>query len=200
MARRAGLDITTHPSWRSLFERDVDVHVLDLMHSSELYRGWLQDIVATNLTGEGQYLDIAGAWHSGVADLGPESDVEANDTCPVGRFSFLIKARSTPGASRIRRSGISNGHVASSPVAGRPGREASRSRRRCTHSATGRTRKRWPHTPRSRASPSGASAMVSVNGGPNSPGCSGTRSSSGAGRAPRMTWLAFRIVRKSTPL
>lgn len=85
-------DIDARPTWRSLYERDLDLIILDLLYSSSAFRAWLLEAVAPDLGAKGQDCRFAGAWHSVIDELGHESDIEAEWHLPDGgRFTVLVE-------------------------------------------------------------------------------------------------------------
>jgi hypothetical protein len=84
--------IHSRSTWRSLFERDVDLIILNLLHSSEVFRGWLLERVVPDLVDGLQITNFAGAWHSVIDPLGHETDLEAEWILRSGgRFTLLIE-------------------------------------------------------------------------------------------------------------
>lgn len=66
-------------AWSSVLERDVDLLLLDLLHTSAAFQRWLLAEVARDVPGvgaEGDHAEFLGAWHS-VATPNGESDLEA---------------------------------------------------------------------------------------------------------------------------
>lgn len=94
----AYLEIDVRPAWRSLYERDLDLIILDLLHSCPEFRARLLNAVAPDLCAMGQDCRFAGAWHSVIDELGHESDIEAEWRVPDGsRFTLLIEPGSCAG-------------------------------------------------------------------------------------------------------
>lgn len=87
----ANLTGLSRATWVSIQERDLDLLLLDLLHTSAGFRRWLLDAVAPDVIGldaEGGFL---GAWHS-VSTPNGESDLEAEWKRPDGtRFAMLIE-------------------------------------------------------------------------------------------------------------
>lgn len=80
----------TRPPWGPLYERDLDLILLDLLHSDRLFRRWLLASIAPDVAVDPE-ADFMGAWHSVIDDLGHESDIEAEWRTQAGTFTLLIE-------------------------------------------------------------------------------------------------------------
>lgn len=78
-------------TWRTLYERDIDLVILDLLHSSDAFRKRLLSVVLDEpgLAAESRF---EGAWHSVLDEKGHESDLEAAWWSPkYGHITLLIE-------------------------------------------------------------------------------------------------------------
>ncbi|HEY0971323.1 MAG TPA: hypothetical protein VGE02_10200 [Gemmatimonadales bacterium] len=81
----------SRPFWSTLYERDLDLVLLDLLHSAPGFRTRLLTAVAPELRDIDPVRDFSGAWHSVTDDLG-ESDLEAEWRLPDGgTFTLLVE-------------------------------------------------------------------------------------------------------------
>jgi|GEM_PF-574306 len=76
--------------WGPLYERDLDLVLLDLLYSNASFRRQLLATIAPDVRNDPE-ADFIGAWHSVIDDLGHESDIEAEWRTPVGTFTLLIE-------------------------------------------------------------------------------------------------------------
>lgn len=80
------------PAWRALYERDVDLLLLDLLHSSEPFRRWFLAAALPSVAPDLDTFEFRGAWHSVIDALGHESDLEADWWSPRhGAVTLLIE-------------------------------------------------------------------------------------------------------------
>lgn len=80
-------------SWSTVLERDIDLLILDLLHTSSQFREWLLQSVANDLVLPGDDPEFLGAWHS-VNTPNGESDIEAEWQLAGGaRLVVLIEEK-----------------------------------------------------------------------------------------------------------
>lgn len=78
-------------SWSTILERDVDLVILDLLHTSPPFRAWLLQSVADDLLPSDEGVEFLGAWHS-VSTPNGESDIEVEWQLVSGaRLVILIE-------------------------------------------------------------------------------------------------------------
>lgn len=77
--------------WRSLFERDLDLLLLDLIYASPKFGRWLLESTIGLPRADDASLSLEGAWHSVIGFDGRESDLEALWTFNGSRIRILIE-------------------------------------------------------------------------------------------------------------
>lgn len=77
--------------WRSLFERDLDLLLLDLIYTSPEFGRWLLESTIGLPRADDASLSLEGAWHSVIGFDGRESDLEALWTFNGSRIRILIE-------------------------------------------------------------------------------------------------------------
>jgi len=94
--------------WRSLFERDLDLLLLDLIYTSPEFGRWLLESTIGLPRADDASLSLEGAWHSVIGFDGRESDLEALWTfngSPPHTFCEEQNAAEGPPARGPRRVG-----------------------------------------------------------------------------------------------
>jgi hypothetical protein len=82
------LSAASRSTWRSLLERDLDLTILDLLHTSPPFAAWLFDVT---LGGAGHVeSEFRAAWHSVIGFDGRESDVEVEWVLSDGTRARLL--------------------------------------------------------------------------------------------------------------
>lgn len=81
----------SRPIWGALFERDLDLVILDLIHTSPEFGRWLLDATIGLPRAADASLSLEGAWHSVIGSDGRESDLEALWVCGGSRIRLLIE-------------------------------------------------------------------------------------------------------------
>lgn len=76
-------------TWATILERDVDLVLLDLLHTSPAFRAWILSQVADDLLLDEAEPEFVGAWHS-VNTPNGESDVEAEWLLRDGRRLVVL--------------------------------------------------------------------------------------------------------------